>query len=99
MHPSSAQALVNLFLRDARHYRLWQVTPAVIQLAIALCNKHWLANPQPLRALDAVQLSSTLLISAHIPDELIFVTSDTRLAAVAAAEGFRVVNLEYPPSP
>ncbi len=66
-------------------------------LAVALCNRYWDVAPGPPRSLDAIQLASALLVAASIPDELILVTADTRLAVIAAFEGLRVVNPAYPP--
>ena len=98
MHPSSADALVNLFLRQARTYKFWQVTPAVSLLAIELCNKYWSLQPGPLRALDAIQLASALFVSASLDGDLAFVTADLRLGAIATFEGLRVINPAFPPS-
>jgi hypothetical protein len=101
-----SNALVNSFERhlalSARPdpvYHIVQVTDATTGMAAALCNKYWQINPGPLRSLDAIQLASALLVAAAIPDELIFVTADARLAAVVAFEGLRVINPIYPPTP
>ncbi|HEV8193576.1 MAG TPA: hypothetical protein VGP82_19125 [Ktedonobacterales bacterium] len=40
---------------------------------------------------------SALAAAANVPDELILVVADTRLAAIVPLEGLRVVNLTYPP--
>jgi len=105
-HPAYINTLVNAFNRhlalSARPdpvYQIIQVTSAITRLAAALCDKYWEVAPGPLRSLDAIRLASALLAAASIPDELILVTSDTRLAAVAAFEGLRVINPAYPPTP
>jgi predicted nucleic acid-binding protein len=104
--PAYINTLVNTFERhvalSARPdpiYHILQVTDAVTRLAATLCNKYWEISPGPLRSLDAIQLASALLASASRDDEVILVTSDTRLAAVAAFEGLRIVNPAYPPTP
>ncbi len=103
--PALINTLVNSFERHLTLstwpdpvYHIVQVTDAATGAAAALCNKYWQINPGPLRSLDAIQLASALLASASAPDELVLVTSDTRLAAVAAFEGLRVVNPAYPPT-
>ncbi|HKT38255.1 MAG TPA: hypothetical protein VJR48_07765 [Ktedonobacterales bacterium] len=78
-------------------YILVDITPAILTLAADLCNKYWEMDPHPLRSLEAIQLASAIAAAASTTDELIFVTADTRLAAVASFEGFRVVNPAYPP--
>jgi predicted nucleic acid-binding protein len=101
MHSSAVDALVNLFLRHVRmsHYLVWQITPGLVASAIMLCNRYWDVDPGPLCSLDAIQLASARAVAASISDELILVTADVRVAAVAAFEGLRVVNSIYPPTP
>lgn len=78
-------------------YVVFPLTSAVLVLAADLCNKYWEVDPHPLRSLDAIQLASAIAAVASTTDELIFVTADTRLAAIVSFEGFRVVNPAYPP--
>jgi hypothetical protein len=80
-------------------YRLVPITPPLLALATALCNHHWQAQPHPLRSLDAIQLACALAVSVNLADELIVVTADVRLAAIASLEGLRVVNPTFPPHP
>lgn len=46
----------------------------------------------PLRAADALQLAAALVAADHDPALVEFVCLDTRLAAVAAREGFRIAG-------
>ncbi|MBF6590379.1 MAG: type II toxin-antitoxin system VapC family toxin [Ktedonobacterales bacterium] len=104
---SFVDSLVNAF---ARHlalsmpgrtmsaYHLVPVVTPVLELAANLCNHYWDLRPYPLRSLDAIQLASALAVAATLPEELIMVTSDLRLAAIAQAEGVRIANPERPPS-
>lgn len=78
-------------------YRLVPLAPAVLALAAALCNRYWAIQPHPLRSLDAIQLASALAAAADVPDELILVAADVRLAAIAPLEGLRVINPSYSP--
>ncbi len=98
--PAYINALVNEFTRQIgrRGYQIVPVAPAVA-LAVALCNRYGQINPGPLRSLDAIQLASALLVAPRAPDDLMLVTGDIRMAAVAAFEGLRVINPTYPPTP
>jgi uncharacterized protein len=105
-HPSSVDALVNLFLRHLARsdsssanptYLLVPLLPSILSLASTLCNRYWDATPNPLRSLDAIQLACAVATAVNIPHEIHFVTADTRLAAIAAFEGLRVINPSYPP--
>jgi predicted nucleic acid-binding protein len=78
-------------------YRLVPLAPTVLTLAAALCNRYWAMQPHPLRSLDAIQLACALAAAADVSDELILVTADARLAAIAPLEGLRVINPSYPP--
>ncbi|MGH2514185.1 MAG: hypothetical protein ACRDHP_00870, partial [Ktedonobacterales bacterium] len=49
-------------------------------------------TPSPLRSLDAIHLASALVVAASIVEELVFVTSDERLEAVAQREGLQTLN-------
>lgn len=77
-------------------YRLVPVSAPVLTLAAELCNQYWQAQPHPLRSLDAIQLACALPTAADVSDELVFVTADARLAAIALREGFRVINPAFP---
>lgn len=80
-------------------YRLVPITAPILALATVLCNQHWQARPSPLRSLDAIQLACALAAATGLSDELVFVTSDARLSAVASVEGFRVLNPALAPLP
>lgn len=106
LHPSSIAAMQNTFerhlsLSDPSRaiplYLLVTVSPAILSLAAALCTQYWELRPYPLRSLDAIQLACAIAAARGIPDELVFVTADTRLLAIAPLEGFQVINPEYPP--
>jgi predicted nucleic acid-binding protein len=108
LHPSSVDATQNIFerhlvLSDPGHalpvYDLVAVSAVALSLAAALCTKYWEMRPHPLRSLDAIQLACAIATATGLPDELIFVTADARLSAVAPLEGFRVINPVYPPHP
>lgn len=105
LHASFVDAMVRGFerhialsdpARATPHYRLVPVSAPVLALATELCNQYWQAQPFPLRSLDAIQLACTLATAASVADELVFVTADTRLAAIAPHEGFRVINPSFP---
>jgi predicted nucleic acid-binding protein len=71
-------------------YEIAQLSPSIIKRAGDLLEKY------PLRAYDAVQLSSALenhlkLLAADL-SELIFVSADQRLLSVAAAEGLQTAD-------
>lgn len=108
LHPSSIDAMVRRFerhmalsdpARAAPLYQLVPVTLPVFALASELCNQYWQLRPHPLRSLDAIQLACALAARMDITDEIIFVTADVRLAAVAPLEGFRVINPAFPHQP
>ena len=80
-----------MFLADCRRqYRIWEVEPALIALAVQLTQRH------PLRGYDAVQLAAAILINrsllANQLSPLIFVSADNRLCTAAAAEGLTSDN-------
>lgn len=108
LHPSFVYSIVNLFerhlalsdpARPTPMYRLIPLSPTVLELAARLCARYWDVNSHPLRSLDAIQLAAAMLAVQATGDELIFVTADARLAAIAPSEGFRVINPVYPPPP
>lgn len=108
LHPSSIAAMQNTFeshlsLSDPGRafpiYLLVTVSPAILSLAAALCSQYWEMQPYPLRSLDAIQLACAIAAARGMPDELVFVTADTRLSAIAPLEGFQVINPDYPPHP
>ena len=53
-----------------------------------------LVRVHPLRAADAVQLSSAVMASDGEPSTLVLVTMDARLASAARREGFTVLGVE-----
>lgn len=108
LHPSFIEALIRGFerhialsdpTRAVPLYRLIPVSQPVLALAAELCNQYWQAQPSPLRSLDAIQLACALAAAADTSEEVIFVTADVRLAAIAPREGFSVVNPAFPPQP
>ncbi|HKV84402.1 MAG TPA: type II toxin-antitoxin system VapC family toxin [Ktedonobacterales bacterium] len=108
LHHSWVDAMIHRFERHialsdpARAnplYRLVPVTPPIFALASDLCNQYWQAQPSPLRSLDAIQLACALAAATGLSDELVFITADARLGAIASAEGFRVVNPSFAPLP
>ena len=108
LHPSFVASMVNTFerhltlsnpARPAPVYRLIPVSSVIFALAARLCGRYQDARPHPLRSLDAIQLVAGLLAATALSDELVFVTSDVRLTAIAALEGFRVMDPRYPLRP
>lgn len=96
-HPSFIDAQVARFerhlllsepLRIPREYDIVPLAPSIIQFAAQLCNRYWDVRPHPLRSLDALQLASAVVVAATTPEEIRFVTSDRRLAAVAEWSAF-----------
>ncbi|MFI5274876.1 MAG: type II toxin-antitoxin system VapC family toxin [Ktedonobacterales bacterium] len=103
-HASYVASMVNTFGRHlmlsdpARRdpmYRLVPLTSTVMAIAAMLCNTHWLMQPNPLRSLDAIQLACALATAANLSDELLFVTADKRLLAIAPLEGLLDAFLLY----
>lgn len=85
------RALTARFLREARfRYGRLRVNDAVIEAAVELIQRH------PLRAYDAVQLATALILnSALIADKLpslTFVSADDALCEVARMEGLPAEN-------
>ena len=106
LHPSFIDAMTRGFerhvalsdpVRAAPLYRLIPLRSSILALAAELCNQYWQAQASPLRSLDAIQLACALAAAADRADELLFVTADVRHAAIAALEGFRVINPAFPP--
>lgn len=104
-HVSFIDAQINQFERHVArratsrntpiYYMTW-LNSAIVQLAASLCDRFWDVQPYPLRTLDAIQLACALTEASGTTDEVIFVTSDQRLEAVAPVAGLRVVNPERP---
>ena len=85
------KALTARFLQEARlRYGRLRVNDAVIDVAVELIQRH------PLRAYDAVQLATALILnSALIADKLpslTFVSADNVLCEAARAEGLPAEN-------
>ena len=106
LHPSFIDSLVSIFerhlalsapSRQSPAYRIVPLAPTVTDLAAFLCKRYQNASLHPLRSLDAIQLAAAMLAATASGEELLFVTADTRLAAIAAQEGFTVINPISPP--
>lgn len=63
------------------HYLVTPIDHIVLAQARTLVNKH------PLRALDSLQLSSALVMRAHLNETITFLSADSRLLNAASAEG------------
>jgi uncharacterized protein len=103
-HPSYIDSLVSLFKRHLAlssqtnaPYTLIPISSSIIEYATGLCDKYWDISPGPLRSLDAIHISSAALVPATLPDKITLVTADLQMAAIAAIEGFSVINPVYPP--
>jgi predicted nucleic acid-binding protein len=90
---SLKQRLVSRFLYDIQHrYLLTAPTDDVLTLAVDLLQRH------PLRAYDAVQLATALVVNRKMHSTqqrdrtLIFVSADGVLCQVAQAEGLIAEN-------
>ncbi|HEY7849811.1 MAG TPA: type II toxin-antitoxin system VapC family toxin [Ktedonobacterales bacterium] len=108
LHPSFVDVMTRGFERHIAlsdptgpnpMYRLVPVSQPILALAAELCNQYWRLQPYPLRSLDAIQLACALAAAADVSDELVVVTADVRLAAIASLEGFRVIHPAFPPQP
>lgn len=80
----------------ATQYRLAPTEHAVVNLAVDLTQRH------PLRAYDAVQLATALVVNnslvTHALPPLVFVSADDGLLAAVQAEGLAVDNPNCHPS-
>lgn len=90
---SLKQRLLSRFLHDTQYrYFLTAPTDEVLNLAIDLLQRH------PLRAYDAVQLATALVVNRQIRTtqgaeaEVTFVSADGVLCEAARAEGLRAEN-------
>lgn len=106
LHPSFINSLVSIFERHlamsnpsqrAPIYRIVPFSTTVTDLAAFLCKRYSDVSPRPLRSLDAIQLEAAMLAATASGEEILFVTADTRLAEIAALEGFSAVNPVSPP--
>jgi hypothetical protein len=84
-------AILSRFLREGRRrYTLIDVNESIINLAAGLAQRH------PLRAYDAVQLATALIINRALVAEelppLVFVSADDVLCEAARAEGLEAEN-------
>lgn len=87
----SCRALTARFLREARlRYGRLRVNDVVIEAAVELIQRH------PLRAYDAVQLATALLLNRRLLADklpsLTFVSADNVLCKAARAEGLSTEN-------
>jgi uncharacterized protein len=71
----------NFFLHLRNQYEIIEFEPKVLVTARALLVQH------PLRTLDAIHLASALQAQKTFDIKLKFICADTRLLAIAAAEG------------
>lgn len=74
------------FQNDWRHYAKVNVSSSLIDMAGDLAEKY------ALRAYDAVQLASALVLRQNVPDTMSFSAWDDTLNEAAAAEGFLRVH-------
>lgn len=107
LHRSYVDTMINIFVRQialsstSRPDPIYIIVPLselVIETAAMLCNAYAGRDVSPIRSLDAIQLACALAVVPAVQGELIFVTADTHLGAVAQDEGFRVINPAFPPS-
>lgn len=89
--PFHHSRIVTAFDFDLQHrYHLMDVTPDTISSARLLARQH------PLRAYDAAQLSTALLLNRDLlsygRETLTFICADARLLEIAETEGMRTEN-------
>jgi uncharacterized protein len=89
--PAQSQTLsLNFQTHWQTDYHIITVDQTLLNLATELIKKH------PLRAYDAVQLASALIIQPDLPDPqtnpFTFVSADDRLLAIAQLEGLTIFN-------
>lgn len=83
--PAKAETLVRFEVDFHRGFSRIAISPAVLETAAHLArNRH-------LRAGDALQLASALVVFQRLPD-LVFVCADDELNAAAQAEGMQAEN-------
>jgi predicted nucleic acid-binding protein len=82
--PAEVERVARAIHADAARLTLVELTEPVASHAGDLLLAH------PLRAADAVQLASCLVLRERASPDVRFMTYDTRLAAAAEAEGVRV---------
>ncbi len=103
---------MNIFARDLRlsapprQLRVFDIitlTDAALVRAGTLLEKYRTGKPFALRSLDAIQLACATFARDGLPSSeqtgMVFATVDRQLRGVAAAEGFVVINPEYPGTP
>jgi predicted nucleic acid-binding protein len=83
--PAKAATLARFEADFHRGFSRIAVSPAVLEAAA------WLARERRLRAGDALQLASALVVFERLP-RLVFVCADDDLNAVARVEGMRAEN-------
>ena len=71
--------------QDLSALHLVELSPSIVFQARSLVVRH------PLRAGDAIQLASALLLQRELDETVTFAVYDDRLKATAAAEGLTVV--------
>ncbi len=88
LSPTAAALIRAGFMGDlARYYRVSDITPAIVALAMSLAEKH------ALRGYDAVQLAAAIDVQSECRSlglPMIFISSDTELNTAASAEGLVV---------
>lgn len=84
LSPADVERIASAIRGDAKRLTLVELTEPVASRAGGLLLAH------PLRAADALQLASCLLLRERASPDLRFTTYDSRLAAAAEAEGVHV---------
>lgn len=81
-HHQLLTARKTFFGHMQRHYQIVGMDQNITYLASSLTLKH------PLRSLDAIHLATAIIAAREFSTKPIFVSADTRLLAIAQAEGF-----------
>ena len=89
--PEGKESALRLFLGDCKHrYQIIRLKQSIIEKAVQLTQQH------PLRAYDALQLASALVVNDSLVqaelDPLILLSADERLCEAGRAEGLLVDN-------
>jgi predicted nucleic acid-binding protein len=92
--PNDAQQVIHTLLLETGRLVELPITAPIVAQANSIIDTH------RLKALDAVQLASAIVVSQSLsaPQDLGFVTSDKRLAEAAQKENLATWNPELSPS-